>query len=50
MNGVAREYWREVLDLQAPLADLDKRQRRRGREVRLRERQKVAKDHRLGSR
>jgi hypothetical protein len=50
MNGVAREFWREVLDLHTPLADLDKRPRRRGKEVRVLERQKVAKDHRLGSR
>lgn len=45
MNGVARDYWREVFDLQAPLPQVEKPRRRR-KEVRvLRGRQKVAKGH-----
>jgi hypothetical protein len=45
MNGVAREYWREVFDVQAPVRQSDKRPRRRRREVKIRERQKVARGH-----
>jgi hypothetical protein len=45
MNGVAREYWREVFDLHPPVAPSDKRPRPRRKEVKIRGRQKVAKGH-----
>jgi hypothetical protein len=45
MNGVAREYWREVFDIRADVAQFAKRPRRRRREVKIRERQKVARSH-----
>jgi hypothetical protein len=44
MNGVARDYWREVFDLHAPVPQVEKPRRRR-KEVRVRGRQKVAKSH-----
>jgi hypothetical protein len=45
MNGVAREYWREVFDIRADVAQFSKRLRRRRKEVKIRERQKVARSH-----
>jgi hypothetical protein len=50
MNGVAREYWREVFSLEPPADDANRRSRPRPKGVKLRGRQKVAEDHRLGSR
>jgi hypothetical protein len=45
MNGVAREYWREILDIHALVVQRPKRTRPRRKEVRIRGRQKVAKGY-----
>jgi hypothetical protein len=45
MNGVARDYWREVFDLHTPVPPQVDKPRRRRKEVKVRGRQKVAKSH-----